>query len=276
MNLIITIESAENMFKQILEEFFISVFDEKSLSSHGIDHHRRVWSYTKELLPILAEQKPSLTEQLPSKLIIASYLHDIGMSIETGIRHGRHSRDICIQFLKQNKLLVDDYQEVLEAIENHDNKNYSKDSDFNDLLKILSGADDLDAFGFIGIFRYAEIYMKRGNHPEKIGRLIMDNAGMRFENLMKTFGYANGFVGRHKKRYEILYRFYEEYNKQVPSYKFGGTQPSGYCGVIEMFIYILNNKLALEDFYIESNKYSIDPIICMFFKNLANELHLEY
>ena len=137
MNLTKTIESAENTFKQILEEFFISVFDEKSLSSHGIDHHRRVWYYAKELLPILAKQKPLPDAQLPSKLIIASYLHDIGMSIETGIRHGKYSRDICIQFLMQNNLLVDDYQEVLDAIENHDNKDYSGDFEVNDLLKIL-------------------------------------------------------------------------------------------------------------------------------------------
>jgi hypothetical protein len=41
MNLNGIIESAELQFKQILEEFFIAVYDEKSLSSHGIDHHRR-------------------------------------------------------------------------------------------------------------------------------------------------------------------------------------------------------------------------------------------
>ena len=43
------IESAEKQYKQILEEFFISVYDESLLPSHGIDHHRRVWKYSKEL-----------------------------------------------------------------------------------------------------------------------------------------------------------------------------------------------------------------------------------
>ena len=37
------------------------------------------------------------------------------------------------------------------------------------LLTILSVADDLDAFGFIGIYRYSEIYLTRGIDPEKIG-----------------------------------------------------------------------------------------------------------
>ena len=57
----------------------------------------------------------------------------------------------------QNNLLVDDYQEVLDAIENHDNKDYSGDFEVNDLLKILSGADDLDALGFTGIFGLFDI-----------------------------------------------------------------------------------------------------------------------
>jgi HD superfamily phosphodiesterase len=58
MNLTGTIESAERKFKQILEEFFIGAYDDRYLSSHGIDHHRRVWNYAKELLPLLADQKP--------------------------------------------------------------------------------------------------------------------------------------------------------------------------------------------------------------------------
>ena len=31
---------------------------------------------------------------------------------------------------------------------------------------ILSVADDLDAFGFTGIYRYLEIYLTRGINPE--------------------------------------------------------------------------------------------------------------
>ena len=50
MNLTASIESAELKFKQILEDFFVSVYDEKNLLSHGIDHHRRVWNYARELL----------------------------------------------------------------------------------------------------------------------------------------------------------------------------------------------------------------------------------
>ena len=271
MKLTVTIESAEHKLKPILEEFFISVFDEKTLSSHGIDHHRRVWGYSKELFNLIASRKPASFTHLLPKLIIASYLHDIGMSVESGIRHGKHSRDLCIMFLKKNNLPLQDYHDVLDAVENHDNKEYSGDSDVNDLLKILSVADDLDAFGYIGIYRYAEIYLMRGVDFFEIGNLIKKNAARRFDNFVKTFGFDDEFVWKHKKRYEILDKFFEEYNKQVPDYKFGGSAPSGYCGVIEMFAGILNYKIELKDICRDPDQYSTDLVICRYFKELASE-----
>src|ERR1035437_6487768 len=144
MNIAETIESAEKQFKQILEDFFISVYNEKSLTSHGIDHHRRVWNYSKELMKLFPLKNPAQISQLPAELIIASYLHDIGMSVDPGIRHGKHSKNLCIQFLGKNNLPENDYRDVLEAIEDHDNKDYAFDASMNDLHIILSVADDLD------------------------------------------------------------------------------------------------------------------------------------
>ena len=273
MNLTVSIESAENKFKLILEEFFISIFDEKTLSSHGINHHRRVWGYSKELFNLLAFRKPASFTHLLPKLIIASYLHDIGMSVETGIRHGNHSKDLCFQFLTKNNLTLNDFQDVLDAVENHDNKEYSGDSDVNDLLKILSVADDLDAFGYTGIYRYAEIYLMRGINLSDLGHLIQKNAAGRFDNFVRSFGINEEYIIKHKKRYEILNKFFEEYNKQLTDYKFGGSAPSGYCGVIEIFEDILNNKISLKDVCKEPDKYSTDPVICWYFKELSSEIH---
>ncbi len=271
MKLTVTIESAEHKFKPILEEFFISIFDENTLSSHGIDHHRRVWGYSKELFIIVARQKPpSFTHLLP-KLIIASYLHDIGMSVETGIRHGKYSRDLCLQFLIRNNLLLNEFQDVLDAVENHDNKEYAGDSDVNDLLRILSVADDLDAFGFTGIYRYSEIYLMRGIEMTDLGILVKKNAAGRFANFVKEFGFEDDYILKHKKRYEILVKFFEEYNNQVKGYCFGGSTPSGYCGVIEMFTDILNNKIELSDISRDPDLYSTDQVICRYFKELGSE-----
>jgi HD superfamily phosphodiesterase len=272
MNLTVAIESAELRFKQILEEFFVSVYDEKYLYSHGIEHHRRVWSYTKELLNQINGQKTADISQLSSKLIIACYLHDVGMSVETGVRHGKHSMDLCVQFLTKNYLQVNDYQDVLVAIENHDRKDYSENKRVNDLLTILSAADDLDAFGFTGIFRFIEIYLIRGINPYEFGNMIKENACKRFNKFVLTFGSAYELVKKHKKRYEILDNFFNEYNDQMNSYQFGGPHPSGYCGVVEVILKLQNNTTGIKDIYQKPEKYLHDPVILWFFEELASEL----
>ena len=272
MNLTGTIETAEHQFKQILEEFFIGVYDEKALTSHGIEHHRRVWSYAKELFALLAERNIIRDSTLPFKLIIASYLHDIGMSIDPGIRHGQYSRDLCKQFLDQNHFPLNDFQDVLTAIENHDRKDYVGITSVNDLLTILSVADDLDAFGFTGIFRYSEIYLTRGIYPEDIGHLIKENAGKRFNNFIKTFGFSDELVQKHEKRYRLLDDFFNKYNSQVQSYQFVNHSVSGYCGVIEVFLEMSQKKIALKDLCSDPQKCSNDPVIRWFFDELAIEL----
>lgn len=272
MNLKGQIESAETQFKQILEDFFTSVFNEKLLSSHGIDHHRRVWKYSKELLSFLPEQDISPEYKLPQKLIFAAYLHDIGMVIEPGDRHGIHSRELCKRFLILNNLPAEDYGDVLETIEKHDLKNYNNDSTVHDLLTLLSVADDLDAFGFTGIFRYAEIYLKRKTDLEDIGSFIMGNAAKRFNHFIRNFEYNDKLIEKHKKRYLLLDDFFKEYNKQFLSYSLEAHHPSGYCGVIEILDGLLRDKKDLLEFLKakEQNKY--DPVIRWFFNGLEKEL----
>ena len=276
MNLPGLIESAENRFKQILEEFFISVYDEKFLPSHGIDHHRRVWTYSKELLQLIPYKSTAQISRLPSELIIACYLHDIGMSVDSGTKHGKHSRNLCLQFLAKNNLPENDFPDVLAAIEYHDNKDYNNNIPPNNLLTILSVSDDLDAFGYTGIFRYVEIYLTRGINPEKIGPQIRENAERRFSNFIKTFGSIEEIVQKYKKRYMILDNFFNKYDKQVPSYHFGTIHPSGYCGVVEIILFLIDNKLSLKDYYLEPEKYSDDPVILWFFDELKSELLVEH
>ena len=276
MNLTRLIESAENKYKQILEEYFISVYDEKSLSSHGIDHHRRVCGYSKELLQLKAYKTAEQISQLPSKLIIACYLHDIGMSVNPGTKHGKHSRKLCLQFLTKNNLPESDFSEVLEAIEYHDNKDYDKNILSDDLLTMLSVSDDLDAFGYTGIFRYVEIYLTRGIIPEKIGFMIRENAKKRFDNFLNTFESDSEIVQKHIKRYNILDNFFIRYNEQLSSYQFDTKNPSGFCGVIEVIMFLMKNNLQLKDFFTEPEKYSNDQLILRFFDELASELIVEH
>jgi HD superfamily phosphodiesterase len=275
MNLIVIFESAELQFKQILEEFFVSIYDEKSLVSHGIDHHQRVWKYAKEITLFLASHDLIRDPVLPFNLIIACYLHDIGMSVDTGVRHGHQSRELCVRFLKENNLKESDYDDVLQAIENHDNKEYRDSAAKFDLLTILSTADDIDAFGFIGIYRYVEIYLARDIGMEKIGHRVMENAAKRFDNFENLLGFSDSIFQKHKNRYNILINFFGKYNHQAPSYKFGGPEPSGYCGAIEILKEFLQKRITLDFLLREPEKYSNDKVIKWFFNGLASELLVE-
>jgi hypothetical protein len=273
MNLTDTSESAELKFKQILVDFFISVYDEKSLTSHGIEHHRRVWNYAKELTELT--EVPDLKHDIinPRNLIIACYLHDIGMSVDPGLRHGHHSRDMCIRFLEMNHLEKSDFQDVLLAIEKHDNKEYKTSSGIIDLLTILSVADDLDAFGLTGVYRYSEIYLRRGIRPEEIGYKIMKNADGRFENFKNIFGFSEKLLQKHRMRYKTLINFFTEYNKQAGSYNFGSMNPYGYCGVIEVLSDDLQKNIPIAAICHEKEIYSNDQVIRCFFKELAAEFN---
>jgi HD domain len=272
MNLTESIESAERMFRQILEDFFVSVYDEKNLFSHGIDHHRRVWYYASELLNIPLRHSNSKPSCSASKLIIACYLHDIGMIIEPGPRHGKHSRKLCMQFLHKNNLNEDEYRDVLDTIEDHDRKDYLSEHCRHDLLTVLSVADDLDAFGFTGIYRYSEIYLTRGISPLQIGYLILENAEKRVEYIDRIFGADNFYVQNHIKRYKILHNFFIQYNIQADSYNFKTDNIEGYCGVIQLFILMIRNKMSIKDFFAEVEIYEDDVIIGSFVKGFKSEL----
>jgi HD superfamily phosphodiesterase len=272
MDLKLAVESAEYQLKQILERFFITHYDENSLPSHGIDHHRRVWRNARDLFLCLAEDNRVDDLSLPLKLIVASYLHDIGMSVDRGVKHGRHSRELCNRFLIENNLGFTEFEKVLDAIENHDNKEYKTIARNHDLLTILSVADDMDAFGFSGIFRYAEIYLARGIEIRNLGNLIKENAAVRFENFINTFGFLQELVLKQRIRYKTLEDFYDKYNSLSPSYEFSFQKPYGYCGVIEIFVMMLNEKKSLNDTIEENRFHPTDPVISWFFNGLAGEL----
>lgn len=194
------ITSAEIRYKPLLEDFFIKTWGSAILYSHDIDHHRRVWKYARELLLIT-----SPNDLPPEKLLMASYLHDLGMATDRSERHGPAGMELCKAFLAGNNMDIAIYSDVMEAIENHDDKEYKNlASDKSSLLKILSAADDLDAFGFIGVYRYIEIYLARGITPIMISSEIARNAASRFANFETCFGDYPSLVEKHKPRYLIL------------------------------------------------------------------------
>ena len=270
MDLTGPIKSAENQFKQILEGYFVSVYDEKSLPSHGIDHHRRVWNFAKELISLKNKRDPVMDPSLPNSLIIACYLHDIGMSVDPGPRHGSHSMELCKRFLNKHELDENDFPGLLKAIREHDNKEYRRPSTEAYLSSILSVADDLDAFGFTGIYRYLEIYSLRGYELETIGQRIRENAAKRFAHFEKCFGSAETFTKAQRKRYLILDNYFREYNKEIKSQKYNLLHKSGHQQVIELISEAIRLKKDLYEFISETNSER-DPVVKWFFDELKNE-----
>jgi HD superfamily phosphodiesterase len=272
MNLNHSVVSVEIQYQQILEDFFVSIYDERNLPSHGIYHHRRVWNNAKELLGVRADNFTDISSLFLSKLIIASYLHDIGMSVEKGVRHGVHSRKLCLDFLLKHNLPESEYQDLLETVENHDRKDYIFESKGNELLTILSVADDLDAFGFSGIYRYCEIYILRGIKPDVIGQMIIENATKRFDHFVSNFGSDKLYLQKQRGRFGILIRFFTGYNKQLASYTLNSGNPSGYCGVVEMFINMINDKTDINELLDSSYKLPDDNIVKWYIEGLRSEM----
>ena len=213
MNLKIDAEKVERRLRHKLENYFKDHYNEERLPSHGLDHHRRVWEFAKEILKYNKEDIHNI--EFLEKLLIASYLHDIGMSEDYGVKHGYLSRKLAEDFILTNNLKVSEYNDVLYSIEYHDNKEYNKGIHSNVILEILSLADDLDAFGETGISRYTEIYLARGIPKEHLGYAVLENAEVRFANFELFTGRRSLLYKKHKKRYLVLKSYFENYNNNL-------------------------------------------------------------
>jgi hypothetical protein len=273
MDLSKDIIAAETLLREKLELYFIDLFKGISLDSHGLEHHRRVWKYARELM-LNPEIVSGISDSsFPVKLIIGSYLHDSGMAVDPGPKHGMNSRQFCEIFLDDNRLKKNDFSDLLEAVENHDSKDYSSSQKKSLLFNILTVADDLDALGYIGIYRYTEIYLMRGEPLKELGNLIIKNVSGRFANLKRTFGHARSLISRFCPRLEIITGFYEKYNIRARGYNFGSGNPEGYCGIVEIIQSMLINGENLED-VINSSIESSDRVISWYFGELSRELSI--
>jgi hypothetical protein len=272
MDLKALIESAEKQYKQVLEEYFISVYKERKLPSHGISHHRRVWKYARELLLLAGAYNKIEDPTLPSGLLIASYLHDSGMSDDPGPKHGLLSLRLTQSFLKKQKLHEDEFPGMSDAISEHDDKEYSNAEASIDIKTILASADDLDAFGFTGIYRYLEIYLTRNMDFPILGIKIRENASARYEHFRRVFSFNDMIVLKYRNKYEILDHFTREYDKQLPMYDFGKEKPQGYCGIAEIMKNSVDTRSDFMNFIFHPGHFASDKVIRWFYEGIRSEL----
>ena len=241
MNITTLIQDSENKFKKNLEDFFLKIWGNTILLSHGIGHHRRVWHYSKEILCAVHDSGIKTSPDLAVKLIIASYLHDIGMSVDPGEQHGYFSGELCRIFITENQLDEPEFKDVIYAVAVHDQKEYNSSSGEKSLLSILSVADDLDAFGYIGIYRYLEIYLARGIPASEAAFRIKLNAEKRYSNFLNFSSDIKGLKEMHKERYQILLRFFKDFINTLELPR-KNLEMIGYQGISEMISEILKNK----------------------------------
>ncbi len=267
-----SIKIAETRLKKKLEEFFIRHWGQTRLFSHDLEHHRRVWSYAKELLKSFCEKEHCHKSIDSEKLITACLLHDIGMSNDPGPVHGIHSKNLCISFLRENDISEIDYEEVLLALENHDKKVYNNSDESFILFTILSAADDLDAFGYIGIYRYLEIYLARGFNPATVGSMIRNNALIRFRNFESSFGNNTELYNRHRKRYFVLDEFFIKYNKIATSLNYDNNIKPCQENILQIINDLSTGKISLRNPSSWNLFPSSDELVNDFIRGLANEL----
>jgi len=196
-------------------------FKGRPLPSHDHTHHMRVWNLCKTILREIATFNSRSDPSLVAGVIIAAFFHDLGMAFSTREDHGRLGSELCRSwFMNSGREHPERFEEILQAIELHDRKDvqlytaFSRD-DPPEILGILTVADDLEALGVIGVYRYAEIYLKRGITLKELGNRILENVKIRFENLSAGCHLCSRLVKRYRLEYNELCFFFEQYNKQL-------------------------------------------------------------
>ncbi len=210
------IKDAESKWLMNLHSYCKSLFEKTNIPSHDHTHHLRVWKYAKDILKSL-NKSGNIDFNLVEESLIACIFHDTGLTKTLNEFHGLESKIICLQYFEQNKInKPKNLENILFAIENHDDKNYNHNTQQPDsLLSIVCNADDLDAFGKIGIIRYTEIYLLRGIKIDELPDYVIINLDKRFLNFERTYNEFPELLEKHTQRYLITRTFFEDLKNEL-------------------------------------------------------------
>ena len=254
-------------------------FSETHLPSHDQLHHARVWNYAKNLVLQSAKLGMAISEKDITQLIIAVFFHDQGMSETTSKEHGKISRKLCKVFIQKCNIPPPDFfEKVLDAIENHDKKEYKKTAaspnEF-EIQKFLNTADDLDAFGIIGAYRYLEIYLLRHVNANLLPEEVMTNMDGRYKHFTDNFGHCIPLVNAHFQRYLTSKNYFKDLNFQINRIGYSENVFLGPIGVAN-YIHseILGNKKSIESVVKQISLNETDFYCCHFFEKLTKESDL--
>ena len=273
----ILINQAEDTWLSPLYSNAESLFSDAFLPSHDHTHHQRVWNLCKSLLQEISRMNSSIDPSLVEGLLIAAFFHDLGMVYSTREDHGKLGGELCKTWFRDKGIAFPHrFEEILEAIELHDIKekgSYSKinRSDQPRILSLLSIADDLEAFGTIGIYRYAEIYLLRNISLAQLGDRILANAEARFQNLQESCELYPSIIAKHQMEYDILRDFYQLYNIQLHKEAIPEEVLVGHLGVINYIRALGLEKQNGPESFPDLLKNE-DTLVNTYFRTLKNEL----
>lgn len=242
----IWIDRAERNWLEVLYLHAEQQFRGCSLPSHDHTHHLRVWNLCRELLREISAFNSNMDQALVEGVLIAAFFHDLGMVRSMSEEHGRLGVDLCRNWFREHTQdPPGNFPEILRAIELHDRKGEPVYAPFQpgvppEILGILTVADDLEALGTIGIYRYAEIYLQRGLPLEELGNRVLANAERRFGMFRESCSLCPGLIRKYRPQYEELRCFYMEYNLQLQTVSRPGEVLHGPLGVVN---YIRNADL---------------------------------
>lgn len=216
----IWIDKAEKIWLDLLENNALQVFSSIWLPSHDHTHHLRVWNLSKKIIREMERSQVQIDYPLVEGIMIAAWFHDLGMASHPGERHGAIGRTLCEVYLRDLSVPAPArYDEILEAIETHDIKEARthqgiRSGETPGILPVLAVADDLEALGVIGIYRYTEIYLMRGTAMDQLGDKVLHNVHHRMENLASC--QVCGPVLRESEREkQVLTTFFKTYIRQL-------------------------------------------------------------
>jgi hypothetical protein len=200
-------DAAEEKWKEEVLNYAENLFRGHWLPSHDISHHYRVWTNAAGIASEAGMKRGSLYEEL----FLACFFHDLGILMERSEKHGSISRELCTEFLKNCRTRLEfKTDDLLEAIGFHDDKEYKVQRSDNQVYLLLTLADDMDAFGAIGVYRYIEIYRLRGINCDIIPQRIRENAAGRYKNLKLQFDRLSVATELCRARFEALDKLLQE------------------------------------------------------------------
>lgn len=207
----VNVEKAEDRWLKNAVEEVQGCFKNVWLPSHDYIHHLRVWEFAKDIVQAYEKNGDEFTYEYIEALLLACMFHDAGLSVTIDESHGDKSKEITQAFFEKNPLVANEYMdEMLEAIVLHDDKTYSNVAAAGStpgLYQVLTVADDLDAMGALGLYRYIEIYYSRGIGTNTMLSRIEENIKSRIKFIRSKLEFDEELFQRHYERYQRAFYY---------------------------------------------------------------------